>query len=236
MKSLKKRQQEEKEELNQLISKKENLQEHIDELFKRRDIMQIDFRAQKETLDKQIADAQNQRNEKLESIRLAESGFSELEEIGYERYIPTMLNDDIEHKISKFIANYNKEQGMNMRRCARLGVIVHYIADYFTFPHNNHYPGNVKDHCYYERDLKYGMKAFLKTEEALKIKEQVVAYDSVEELTSYIRSIHNSYMKLAHTVEEDIRYIVHACTTVVKSILNMVSYAFSTSVANIQYV
>lgn len=61
--------------------------------------MQIDFRAQKETLDKQIADAQNQRNEKLESIRLAESGFSELEEIGYEKYIPTMLSDDIEHKI-----------------------------------------------------------------------------------------------------------------------------------------
>lgn len=99
LKSLKKRQQEEKKELNQLISKKENLQEQIDELFKRRDIMQIDFRAQKETLDKQIADAQNQRNEKLESIRLAESGFGELEEIGYERYIPTMLNDDIEHKI-----------------------------------------------------------------------------------------------------------------------------------------
>lgn len=101
LKSLKQRRQEEKEELNRLISKKENLQEQIDELFKRRDIMQIDFRAQKETLDKQIADAQNQRNEKLESIRLAESGFGELEEIGYERYIPTMLNDDIEHKIFK---------------------------------------------------------------------------------------------------------------------------------------
>lgn len=98
---MKKRQQEEKEELNQLISKKENLQEQIDELFKRRDIMQIDFRAQKESLDKQIADAQNQRNEKLESIRLAESGFSELEEIGYEKYIPTMLSDDIERKIFK---------------------------------------------------------------------------------------------------------------------------------------
>lgn len=101
LKSLKQRRQEEKEELNQLISKKENLQEQIDELFKRRDIMQIDFRAQKESLDKQIADAQNQRNEKLESIRLAESGFSELEEIGYEKYIPTMLNNDIERKIFK---------------------------------------------------------------------------------------------------------------------------------------
>ena len=39
---------------------------------------------------------------------------------------------------------------MNMRRCAGLGVIIHYIADYFTFPHNDHYPGNVKDHCYYD--------------------------------------------------------------------------------------
>ena len=124
--------------------------------------------------------------------------------------------DDIERKISKFIANYDKDKGMNMRRCAGLGVIIHYIADYFTFPHNDHYPGNVK--------------------EAAQIKEHVAAYDSVEELTSYIRSIHNSYMKLAHTVEEDIRYIVHACTTVVKSVLNMVSYAVGTSVMNIQYV
>ena len=144
--------------------------------------------------------------------------------------------DDIERKISKFIANYDKDKGMNMRRCAGLGVIIHYIADYFTFPHNDHYPGNVKDHCYYERDLKFGMRAFLQTEEAAQIKEHVAAYDSVEELTSYIRSIHNSYMKLAHTVEEDIRYIVHACTTVVKSVLNMVSYAVGTSVMNIQYV
>ena len=118
----------------------------------------------------------------------------------------------------------------------RVGEVVHYIADYFTFPHNDHYPGNVKDHCYYERDLKFGMRAFLETEEAAQIKEHVAAYDSVEELTSYIRSIHNSYMKLAHTVEEDIRYIVHACTTVVKSVMNMVSYAVGTSVMNIQYV
>ena len=135
-----------------------------------------------------------------------------------------------------FVTTPDKDKGMNMRRCAGLGVIIHYIADYFTFPHNDHYPGNVKDHCYYERDLKFGMRAFLQTEEAAQIKEHVAAYDSVEELTSYIRSIHNSYMKLAHTVEEDIRYIVHACTTVVKSVLNMVSYAVGTSVMNIQYV
>lgn len=99
LKSLKQRQQEEKEELNQLISKKENLQEQVDEIIKQRDIAQVNFRTLKQSLDKQIADAQNELNEKRESFRLIESGFGELEEIGYERYIPTILNDDIEHKI-----------------------------------------------------------------------------------------------------------------------------------------
>lgn len=96
---MKQRQQEEKEELNRLISKKENLQEQIDEIIKQRDIAQVNFKTLKQSLDKQIADAQANLNEKLESIRLADSGFGELEEVGYEKYIPTMLDDDIEHKI-----------------------------------------------------------------------------------------------------------------------------------------
>lgn len=37
-----------------------------------------------------------------------------------------------------------------------LGQIVHYIADYFTYPHNTHFPGNIKDHCVYEEHLKHG--------------------------------------------------------------------------------
>lgn len=60
---------------------------------------QINFKTLKQSLDKQIADAQINLNEKLESIRLVDSGFGELEEIGYEKYIPTMPDDEIEHKI-----------------------------------------------------------------------------------------------------------------------------------------
>ena len=96
---MKQRRQKEKEELNQLISKKENLQEQVDEIIKQRDMAQINFKTLKQSLDKQIADAQINLNEKLESIRLVDSGFGELEEIGYERYIPTMPDDEIEHKI-----------------------------------------------------------------------------------------------------------------------------------------
>ena len=45
------------------------------------------------------ADAQADVDSKLESLRLAESGFGALEEIGYERYIPTMESDNIEKEI-----------------------------------------------------------------------------------------------------------------------------------------
>ena len=45
------------------------------------------------------ADAQTQYEAKLESLRLVDSGFGALEEIGYERYVPTMESNDIEKEI-----------------------------------------------------------------------------------------------------------------------------------------
>ena len=45
-----------------------------------------------------------------------------------------------------------------------LGEITHYVADYFTFPHNKIYPGGFKEHCAYEEHLKHELRAFLKTE------------------------------------------------------------------------
>ena len=45
------------------------------------------------------ANAQANVDSKLESLRLVESGFGALEEIGYERYVPTMESDNIEKEI-----------------------------------------------------------------------------------------------------------------------------------------
>lgn len=48
-----------------------------------------------------------------------------------------------------------------------LGQIVHYIADYFTYPHNTHFPGNIKDHCVYEEHLKHGLRAYIREGKAV---------------------------------------------------------------------
>ena len=41
----------------------------------------------------------------------------------------------------------------------RMGVVLHYIADYFTYPHNTSFEGTLKDHCRYESEMKYYRRA-----------------------------------------------------------------------------
>ena len=41
-----------------------------------------------------------------------------------------------------------------------LGQISHYLADYFTYPHNKIYPGSLKDHCSYEEKLKRDLRRY----------------------------------------------------------------------------
>lgn len=42
---------------------------------------------------------------------------------------------------------------LNVITCYRAGKITHYIADAFTFPHNDGFTGNIKNHMSYERRL-----------------------------------------------------------------------------------
>ena len=90
-----------------------------------------------------------------------------------------------------------------------LGEITHYVADYFTFPHNKTYPGSLKDHCAYEEKLKQDLRAFLKTEKAKQIgREKDRDFDSLEELFSYVKQQHEAYLKKRSNVEKDIEHIV----------------------------
>ena len=44
------------------------------------------------------------------------------------------------------LSESRRQETMNLRAYMRhLGEVIHYIADYFTFPHNSTYEGNLKD-------------------------------------------------------------------------------------------
>lgn len=88
--------------LKNLQNQREAEKERIKELIKTRSQLEDKIallNEQTNAIAQANADAQTDVDSKLESLRLAESGFGALEEIGYERYVPTTESDNIEKEI-----------------------------------------------------------------------------------------------------------------------------------------
>lgn len=119
----------------------------------------------------------------------------------------------------------------------RTGMIIHYLADYFTFPHNSTYGGNLKDHCVYEGDMKYQMREYVRTPEAKMIflnqREQAFQISTEESLFAYIKESHACYLTEKHSVVKDCRWILAMSAVVLVAMLRMMNaeYADRLSVA-----
>lgn len=138
------------------------------------------------------------------------------------------IEDTIEilkKEIDKVTRDYNTEKGLTPYFCRHLGVITHYIADYFTFPHNSIYPGNLKDHCAYEEDLKHAIREYVKSDEAARVREKNGLFKSSEEIIAFIRRSHEEYLNLIIQIKLDCKYIVELCHKVVDAILQLFELA-----------
>ena len=114
----------------------------------------------------------------------------------------------LEKKINKVIDEYDKNKGMTIGLSKDLGVITHYIADYFTFPHNIEYPGTMTEHIHYEAQLKVDFR-------------EEVNMRSADEICAFIKKCHTEYLHAVKSVENDCRYILQICAQVVGSILHL---------------
>lgn len=104
-----------------------------------------------------------------------------------------------------------------------LGQVIHYIADYFTFPHNDIYQGSIKDHCAYEKQLKYTLNEYIQSGEAEKNKREVKKFKTPEALLDYVLKTHEEYLKVKKSVIEDCKYIVRICHTVVEGVIHLLN-------------
>ncbi len=89
-----------------------------------------------------------------------------------------------------------------------LGQISHYLADYFTFPHNEVYEGGLKEHCSYEKKLKRDLRSYIHSKEAIGAVKQEPGFGTAEALCDFIQKAHDEYIGRKHDVEDDIRHIV----------------------------
>ena len=106
----------------------------------------------------------------------------------------------------------------------RLGEVMHYMADYFTFPHNINFTGNLYEHNKYEKHLKNHLKRYIESGAVKSMEVQPVCFGSFSELVEYIKGRHDRYLLKARNIAEDVQYILSICFQVIYGILHLVSW------------
>lgn len=103
----------------------------------------------------------------------------------------------------------------------RFGEVMHYMADYFTFPHNRTYTGSLVEHNSYEAELKNRLKECILSGQADCHLEEPMRFDSFETLVGYIRERHSCYLERTRCIADDIRFILGVCYQVVQGIFQL---------------
>jgi hypothetical protein len=84
-----------------------------------------------------------------------------------------------------------------------LGKLTHYLADAFTYPHNDHFPDGLLDHHRYETNLRLEFANVMSQRSLQKVSYH---YD----LISAISDLHREYLAYGSDQGRDIQYIVLA--------------------------
>lgn len=130
----------------------------------------------------------------------------------YKRHEITGTFPDICRHIARLSEGQSTIEKNGRKYYMDLGQISHYLADYFTFPHNAVYTGNIKDHCSYEEKLKHDLRSYIRGiktgENEAEGSEESVDFCNAEALCNFIQCAHNDYIVRKHDVEDDILHIV----------------------------
>ncbi len=129
--------------------------------------------------------------------------------------------DMVQKRIENFIEYSAGQNKYTMKGARDLGQIIHYTADYFTFPHNKHYEGNLKDHCVYEKKLLLALKEYLANYDITKHTEYEIYFESLEDLADFIKARHKEYISRVRNVEDDCRFIVMVNYQITRGIMQL---------------
>ena len=135
--------------------------------------------------------------------------------------------DLLKEEIIKITDNYDMNKGITGYYCRHLGVITHYIADYFTFPHNKIFTGTMREHCSYEKELKFAFKSYVNSEGVQCIPKRQEEFQTVDEICNFIKEMHEEYLKAMKAIKMDCMYIVKLCQRVVEAILMIFKISFA---------
>lgn len=104
------------------------------------------------------------------------------------------------------IRRLQRRQRWNMWQYYTLGKLTHYLADAFTYPHNDVFPDGLLDHHNYESALRRHLAEVLSQR---RLSRQARCRD----LTAALEELHRQYLSDKNAgLDQDIRYILEATT------------------------
>ncbi|GAA0121560.1 MAG: zinc dependent phospholipase C family protein [Clostridium argentinense] len=115
------------------------------------------------------------------------------------------------------------DEGINYNKFLRdLGAILHFICDFFCYPHNGIYRGTIPQHHLYEFHQMVYIGKYIKKIKSMPSYKCLQSEMSTEDLISSIEKLHKEYIednKLSE-YERDMVYSIRACLMVGNIILN----------------
>ena len=91
----------------------------------------------------------------------------------------------------------------------KLGIITHFISDFFCYPHTEKYDGTLNEHRLYEKSL----ARYAKQRDSL-MPNHLIIYPVLQDFESAINELYKKYLQIEQSFENDIRYALHTARSV----------------------
>lgn len=138
------------------------------------------------------------------------------------RHNPSIMFDEVMDMIRDFTEKHAIRTANGRDISVDLGVICHYITDFFTYPHNDDiYERNLLAHYLYEKRTSLRISSRIDERKFERWVSPVIPPYTVEALIARIGDMHARYKKEHHCIANDIFYICQITTMVVLSIINI---------------
>lgn len=106
-------------------------------------------------------------------------------------------------RVERRIIKLEESGRWNLVSAYRLGYVTHYLADYFTAPHNTHGSFGLREHCVFEKEQLRLLRCQLNDQ-----RTTLRHYDTQQDVMEYLRIRHEEYLEHSPEVETDCDYIV----------------------------
>ncbi len=126
--------------------------------------------------------------------------------------------DLVDSKIEKLMAQTYDNAYIGRRFSRRLGVICHYYADYFCYPHSPAYTGDIKDHVVYEKTLWRYIKEAYAAADAEELCGGRITLDAAEDAGTCLIRLQAEYGAAKPSFDLDLRCGILACIQAVFTI------------------